>query len=136
MKNISLTDWFSNMLIALTIILISQGCKKLEIGEPFECKIGTKYKIDSGLSFTIDNVNDSRCPINADCITSGDVDLYFNIYQHFNHIDTLIYFIHGNRNPFIIEDYTWKVLEVNPLPKTDVLLDPKDYKIKMILLKN
>ena len=135
MKKGKVIYWLLQIVITFTFILIT-GCEKLEIGEPFDCKIGTKYRINGGLSFTIDSLNDYRCPANLICIWSGDVDLYFNINQNFKHIDTLIYFYTRNRNPFQIGDYTWRVLEINPLGKSNELIDPKDYKIKMILLKN
>lgn len=108
----------------------------MKVGEAFDCRIGEKYRIDWDLSFTIDSINDYRCPKDVVCVWGGDVDLSFNINQAFNHIDTVIYLNTHNNNPFVIGGYTWEVLEVNPYPESTKITDPRDITIKIILLKN
>jgi hypothetical protein len=123
----------STILIFITLIMLS-GCEKIQLGEPYDCKIGTKYLLDNDLVFSIDSIRDYRCPKDLVCIWSGDVDLYFNININLTKIDTLIRLYRNN--PIVTGDYTWKVLEVDPLLKADQKIDQKDYKIKLIVQKN
>lgn len=116
------------------LFLITAGCEKLEIGEPITCLTGQTYKVEGRLSFSIDSINDSRCPKNALCFWTGDVSLYFSISQNSHRTDTLISML--NNNPFIVDYYTWKILEVEPYPEAGKEIDPADYRIKMVILRN
>ena len=119
----------------ITIILLS--CEKIEIGKPFTCVVGENYRVNSKLSFSIDSIRDYTCPKNMLCFWSGDVDLYFNIQYKSSYVDTLIYYMTRNRNPFDLYDYTWQILDIDPLGNyIDNPVEQKDYKIKMILNKN
>ena len=121
------------ILIFITLIMLS-GCEKIQLGEPYDCRIGTKYLLDNNLVFSIDSIRDYRCPKDVVCIWAGDVDMYFNININLTKIDTLIRLYRNN--PIVTGDYIWKVLEVEPLPKADQTIDQKDYKIKLIVQKN
>lgn len=123
----------STILIFTTLIMLS-GCEKIQLGEPYDCRIGTKYLLDNNLIFSIDSIRDYRCPKDVICIWGGDVDLYFNININLTKIDTLIRLYRNN--PIETGDYTWKVLEVDPLLKADQTIDQKDYKIKLLVQKN
>jgi len=123
----------STILIFTALIMLS-GCEKIQLGEPYDCRIGTKYLLDNNLIFSIDSIRDYRCPKDVICIWGGDVDLYFNININLTKIDTLIRLYRNN--PIETGDYTWKVLEVDPLLKADQTIDQKDYKIKLIVQKN
>jgi len=123
----------STILIFTTLIMLS-GCEKIQLGEPYDCRIGTKYLLDNNLIFSIDSIRDYRCPKDVICIWGGDVDLYFNININLTKIDTLIRLYRNN--PIETGDYTWKVLEVDPLLKADQTIDQKDYKIKLLVKKN
>jgi hypothetical protein len=123
----------------LLLVLIIRGftsCEKIETGKEFDIKVGNKYNIDWNMSFTVDSIREYRCPIGLLCFWAGDVDLFFDIKMPFKQIDTLIYLSRQERNPFKIEGYTWKILEVNPYPKYNVTVDPKDIRIKMIITKD
>ena len=126
----------SILLFILIMILTVTSCEKIEFGEPFDCKIGAYYRLTGNLSFSIDSIRDYRCPQDILCIWSGDVELYFNIHHNLTNIDTLIYFLNGNNNPFKIEGFTWKVLEVNPWLKSDQQIDKRDYRIKVLIKNN
>jgi len=123
----------STILIFITLVMWT-GCEKIQLGEPYDCKVGTKYLLDNNLVFSIDSIRDYRCPKDVVCIWSGDVDLYFNINLNLTKIDTLIRLYRNN--PIVTGDYTWKVLEVEPLAKADQTIDQKDYKIKLLVQKN
>jgi hypothetical protein len=126
----------SNLAIwpAVFIFLMTAGCEKIEIGEPFTCATGKAYQVEDGLSFSIDSINDSRCPVGLLCFWTGDVSLYFNINQNNQRTDTLIYML--TRNPFTIDGYTWRILEVNPYPEAGREINPSDYRVKMVIFHN
>lgn len=124
------------LLLILLIIFTISSCEKIDLGEPFDCKIGTKYRLTGSLSFSIDSIRDYRCPQDMLCFWSGDVDLYFNIHHNLANVDTIIYLFTGNNNPSIIEGYTWKVLEVNPWLRSDQKIDNRDYRIKVLIKNN
>jgi len=126
----------NSIYLVLAFTLLFFGCEKLEIGKAYDCSIGKKYNLNWDLSFTIDSINDYRCPIDVVCVWAGDVKLFINIDRPNNSLDTAMYLNNPDRNPVQIGDYSLKVLEVNPLPKSNVITDPKDILVKMIILKN
>jgi len=121
-------------LLLIVLLVALTGCEKIQLGEPYDCRIGTKYLLDNNLVFSIDSLRDYRCPKDVVCFWSGDVDLYFNININLTKIDTLMRLYRNN--PIVTGDYMWKVLEVDPLPKAGQTIDQKDYKIKLIVQKN
>ena len=111
MKKGNSSDLAFKIVILLTLFLIP-NCekirsdqKKIEIGTAFYSQIGTKYQINSSLSFTIDRIKDQRCPRLEECFWVGFVTLPFNIAQNNIPIDTLIYFGVPLNNPFQIDNY-------------------------------
>ena len=121
--------------ILLVIFLIFSACEKTELGKELNCTIGHAYRVTPDLSFSIDSINDSRCPPNALCFWAGEVYLYLNINHNKSQIDTTMYLLNTSRNPIQIGDYSFKVLEVNPLVGGG-LSTSKDITIKMIITKN
>jgi hypothetical protein len=119
-----------------TIAIIITGCEKIDLGKPIECSIGTSYRINNGLSFTIDSLSDYRCPSDMECLWGGDVDMYFNFDHRSKNRVALINLNNRDRNPLSINGYTWKILEVNPLYRSDDVRKREDYRIKMIVTKN
>lgn len=123
-----------SIILVFTTLIMLAGCEKIQLGEPYDCRVGTKYLLDNNVVFSIDSIRDYRCPKDVICIWGGDVDLYFNININLTKIDTLIRLYRNN--PIETGDYTWKVLEVDPLLKADQTIDQKDYKIKLLVQKN
>ena len=127
-----------NRLLIIALIFLSlpvfQGCEKIQIGEPGTCSVGTKYLLGSNVVFTIDSISDYRCPKDVVCIWGGDVDLYFNIKINFSETDTVVMLYRNN--PVEIGNYTWNVLEVDPLRNAGQTIDQEDYRVKLLILKN
>jgi hypothetical protein len=121
--------------LLLIIFLIFSACEKTELGKELDCTIGSTYKVTHDLSFSIDSVNDSRCPPNALCFWAGEVYLYLDINHNNSRIDTTMYLLNTSKNPIQIGDYSFKVLGVNPLVGGG-LSTSKDIIIKMIITKN
>jgi hypothetical protein len=121
--------------ILLAIFLIFSRCHKTELGKELNCIIGHTYKVTQDLSFSIDSLNDSRCPPGAMCFWVGEVYLYLDINHNNSRIDTSMYLLNTSRNPIHIGDFSFKVLEVNPLVGGG-LSTSKDITIKMIITKD
>ena len=119
--------------LAILQVIILTGCDSIQIGEPFTCRTDTKYFLTPGLSFTIDSVSDYRCPKDVICIWGGDVDLYFKIRQDLATIDTVLRMSGG---PYLFGDYSFSIIEVNPLRIHDQVVEQDDYRIKMLIQKD
>lgn len=122
--------------IVLLIPLILVSCEKVELGESCKGKVGEKFRVNANLSFQIDSVHDYRCPKDLMCIWGGGVDLYVKFHKTFSTIDTLISTSDSRKNPITIVGHTFKVLNVNPYPETNIFTPQKDFIIEMIILKN
>ena len=121
--------------LALTSLVLT-ACEKIDLDKEFILKIGENKEINSHLSFKIDNLVDARCPTNMNCLTAGDVALYFNIEHSKDHIEKVVYLSENQRNPFSYRGYIWKIIEVNPYPMSWETLDPMDFTIKMVISKD
>ncbi len=139
MKKRNYIKWFISFVFTAAIIFTA--CEKIDLGKPFECSMRTSYRINNGLSFTIDSLSDYRCPPDLECFWAGDVDMYFNFDHHSKNLVSLISLNNRDRNPFSIGGYTLKILEVNPLYKSNEvkntrgLQDQNDCYKKLILGK-
>ncbi len=49
-------------------MIIAMGCDKQDIDQAGHFRIGVPYEITSTLLFTINSINDSRCPEGLVCI--------------------------------------------------------------------
>jgi len=124
-----------NLTVMLVVMVIFfSSCEELELGEEITVKTGTKYNISWNLSFNIDSINEYRCPIGVMCFWAGDVDLYFN-FNNGDTYDTLNLNNHRT-NPYYISGYTIEILDVNPYPELDKVIDPEDITINLRVTKN
>ncbi len=119
--------------IAFLMLFLAAGCEKVQVGEPFTCRTGQNYFVESNVMFSIDSISDYRCPEDLICIWGGDVDLFFTINENLMRTDTVIQL--NRNNPVDIGDYSWKVLEVNPLHRTDRETRQRDYRIELLIEK-
>lgn len=118
-------------LIVALMMIVAAGCEKVQVGEPFTCRAGQKYFVESTVMFSIDSISDYRCPEDVICIWGGDVDLFFTINENLMRTDTVIQLYRNN--PVEIGNYSWKVLEVSPLPRTDRETRQRDYRIELLI---
>jgi hypothetical protein len=116
--------------------LVLSACEKLELDKEFIVKVGEDKKINSHLSFKIDSIWDSRCPADMNCLTSGDVTLFYSIKQSQNHVYKVLSLSENQKNPLSYDGYLWKILEVNPFPISWDKSVPIDFSIKMIISKD
>lgn len=125
----------TRLISILSLFLLFSGCEKIDIGEPSDIKIGTKYWINTNLSFAVDSIKDYRCPKNVFCFWSGDVEFFFRINHNLSKMDTLIYLYTHNNNPFEAEGYKFKIDEVNPWLELGQKVNQSDYRIKISITK-
>ena len=111
------------------------GCERIDLNEAFSAKVGDKFKVDSRLSFSIDSINDYRCPLLFECIWSGDVKMFCSFYEPHHQIDTAIYLI-NTRNSIDIGGYNFKLLSVNPQSQKGEIIPQDKYKLEIIVREN
>lgn len=117
--------------VAGLMLILAAGCEKVQVGEPFTCRVGQKYFVESNVMFSIDSISDYRCPEDVMCIWGGDVDLFFTINENLMRTDTVIHLYRNN--PVEIANYSWQVLDVSPLPRTDRETRQRDYRIDILI---
>ncbi len=120
----------------LLLILSLLSCEKIKLGDPFSCRIGDKFRVDVNLSFSVDSVNDFRCPLQFECFWSGDAKVFVTICKPMSKIDTSIYLFNRDRNPVFEDGYSFKILSVDPQSQRGEQIPQKDYEIKMIVEKD
>ena len=130
--NPRLTSTSLAKVLLILLITLASGCDRIQPGEPFTCRTDARYFLTPSLSFTIDSVSDYRCPKDVVCIWGGDVDLYFNIRQDLVTVDTLLRMSGG---PYLFGDYSFTIMEVNPLRNHDQVVEQEDYRIKLLIQK-
>ena len=108
-------------------------------------KVGETLRYDSGLKITFLAVkNDSRCPINAQCISAGDAEVVLRVKAGNQAARKVV--IHTNLEPSTIvipaeelpagmfgipKSYVISIGRLNPLPNTEKKLLQSDYRLKL-----
>lgn len=126
--NLSLAVLFFN----LTLL----SCERIDLNEEFSARVGDNFRVDSDLSFSIDSVNDYRCPLLFECIWSGDVKVFCRFNEGSRQIDTAIYLINNDRNPIRILGYNFKLLSVNPQSQSGEKIPQNELEISIIVKKD
>lgn len=97
----------------------------------------------SGLALIVNvlEVNESRCPVNADCVQAGSVDLQLSISDGTNKVNIPVSFKNDSKasghQTFILgnQNYSMVVHEVLPYPVAGKLPDPEAYKVNLSIEK-
>ena len=107
--------------------------------------VGETLRYDSGLKITFLAVrNDSRCPINAQCISAGDAEVVLRVKAGNQAARKVV--IHTNLKPRTVvipenvfppgmfgipKSYTIGIARLTPLPHTERKLRQSDYRLKL-----
>ena len=107
--------------------------------------VGETFRYDSGLKITFLAVkNDSRCPINAQCIWAGDAEVVLRVKAGNQAARKVV--IHTNLKPRTIvipenvfppgmfgipKSYVISIARLTPLPNTESELLQSDYRLKL-----
>lgn len=91
------------------------------------------------LKVVLKEVTDSRCPINANCVTMGSAQLVLTVSDASNQVDVNLEFVGGktNEKSFTLSglDYVLTVSEVLPYPELSKTPKLEDYKIGVSIEK-
>jgi hypothetical protein len=125
---------FSLVVLFFTLTLLS--CERIDLNEEFSARVGDKFRVDSDLSFSIDSVNDYRCPLLFECIWSGDVKMFCKFHEGSHQVDSAIYLINNERNPIRIGGYSIKLLSVDPQSQRGETIPQIELEISIIVKKD
>ena len=124
----------TKLCVLLTMTLFLSGCEKIKMGISDDLHMGIKYVVTSDLSFTINSLNDSRCPPGARCAIAGGVHIFITFNQSNNLVDTVLYQDPNSSHPIQFGKYTFSLLDVAPISMGTTT--SKDLTIKMNITKN
>ena len=124
--------------IFISSLLFSISCSDDRLTDSFELNKlqsftpGITYQLENTkTTFRISNVNDSRCPANAECIWAGmaQIDLIFQSLA----TDTLRLNTMDNQSD-TIENYVFQLMKVEPYPELGKEIKLEDYRITLNIL--
>lgn len=94
-------------------------------------KYGETIIINNDISITFVKVNnDSRCPINANCIWAGNAEINLLVKTP-NEEKSVVVNSSLKPNSFFVDKLLIELLEVNPYPNSNDHIKMEDYKIKI-----
>lgn len=118
------------------MILLAAGCEDqyrlVSLNKQVEVRWGKEYILDSGLSFTIDEVEDSRCPKGARCFRAGEATAWLKIKSS-DTGDTTVYekiklsSLESQTQTF--REYRFELMDVLPYPNVKTKYKKSDYKV-------
>ncbi len=125
-------------LVSAFVLVTTAGAQK-RVGEPFQLGVGTSVVIaDAGFSVGFDHViSDSRCPLNVECIWEGNAAA--RTWAEIPRADRTFFDL--NTNPQFQREATFvgfivRLLAVTPHPFDGVIIDPKDYIVTMVVVRD
>jgi hypothetical protein len=127
-------------LFAFFTPLFAQQSGKAEVirlGQEFELKINQETAIEGeGLAVAFDSVlQDGRCPEGVDCVWAGNAKIKIRLSKQ-NQAPGAVELNTGvNPKTSSFLDYEIKLVTLNPRPKADNPVDPKEYKATLIVVK-
>ncbi|MCU4173941.1 hypothetical protein [Carboxylicivirga sp. N1Y90] len=123
------------VLLFLFFLATSMSCEKEDVEPSNHYKIDIEYSISPNLSFTISNINDSRCPEGARCFWEGDVAMDFLIEEGNSVIDTTLDLSYHRDNPSEFGGYRFEITDVLPYPKLGTVIELDEVRVVMDLVK-
>jgi hypothetical protein len=97
------------------------------LGQPFELRTGATVVLEGGLTLLFDRVgSDSRCPADAQCVWAGDAVVQISTRRASDRADRELHTGSG-ASAATVFDYTVKLLQLVPQPRTDRTIEPEEY---------
>ena len=121
------------MVVFLAVLL--SACQRPAISlrpqQEQEVRLHQRYRIDETLSFTIKNVQDNRCPMDAICIQAGKAEVKILIDEG---NDERIEWIDPENEPeILVGKYQIRFTELFPYPQSTIQVKDKDYTLKVYI---
>jgi hypothetical protein len=124
-------------LIAFAAVCIA-GCSNATgpdavVGMPFQLKAGESATLPENAGLRFDTVrNDSRCPIDAICISAGDATIAVTLMRNGGNEARELHTT-PPQSQFSYGTYVVKLTELQPYPRSDRQARPADYTATFIV---
>jgi hypothetical protein len=122
-----------SVILLLFLVLLFVSCNKDEASVKF--LLEDKFEINqvfqseiNDLKFSITEINDSRCPSNANCNWQGAAEVKIQVTSPFKGTVTLNTF---NNRTDTLNSYSFELIEVTPYPISTETIELKDYKVNL-----
>ena len=103
------------------------------VGTPFELKHGATASLPENARLRFDTVrNDSRCPIDAICISAGDATIAVTLMRNGGSESHDLHTIPA-QSQFSYSKYVIELTELQPYPRSDRQARPEDYTATFIV---
>lgn len=149
MKYFSKSYLIIALIVGIVIILLvfgalvlgnqnNTGLNTVKLGQSFKTRINETTEVE-GINVRLVNVtNDSRCPINATCITAGTVQA--EVAMNSKSVTketraTLTLGLSADKAETIVNTYRVKLLDIQPLPTAGKETAPTEYRAEFVVEK-
>jgi len=123
------------LLIVLVIAFLS--CEKENTSETFPLGLQNEFKIndvyhstDNALKFKITEINDSRCPIDVECVWAGKADVKIRMESPVE--ESFVLSTYNNSLYSSIDtvgNYVFQLIDVSPYPISSLEINLEEYKV-------
>ena len=104
-----------------SVALFSSCDSSNDCEDAFETKefvVNKKYCLNGSDYFTIDSINDSRCPANAVCVWEGQVTMKTKLITKGIVIDTVLVLHYNKQKSYILGEYKFTPQDAFPINTT------------------
>jgi hypothetical protein len=130
---------------ALTLLVLLLGCAiahptepDVALGERFELRVGEPATVDDGgLTLTLERVSeDSRCPLNVDCVWAGDAVVVIAARTNAATADLELHTHPSRPVAADVAGYRIEMLSLAPARETEAAIEPEAYFATMVVTRN
>lgn len=122
--------------ITLSLAVVATACLRINnpaeptvpLGSPFELKLGHSAVVPGGLTITFDAVtSDSRCPIDAICITAGEARLAMTLDDGSRDKVQREWRTNPTNDRVSYGEFDIELRELQPYPSSGTTIPQRDY---------
>ena len=100
----------------------------VQLGDPFNLRVGQSAVLPGGLRMSFNRVvSDSRCPIDANCITAGEARLALQLSVGSTAVVEREVLVDSAAPEVSFSSYTIKALALMPVPRSDRATRPEEF---------